>query len=335
VKVLLRADASSTQGTGHLSRCLVLAEKYKSRGDQVAISGNFSGISWINQRIKNLEIDVHESRESEINFTFIESFNPSLVILDSYLFHPEATKEIFEKYKTMAIADSATSEYWAHFYLNQNLGQASIPQDSPVGNRGIYLTGEKYALIRSDIKKARDVYNFNSARSNRLFVILGGANLGEYSNIEEFLLELSSKFSITLVGNSDNFSEKSRTRLLAKKEIAFIGYSPTIAWEILNSDVVLSAAGSTVLELLCIGVPSAFFPVAKNQEPIVEAIMSMEIGKVMFTKLGDAFGLRNFEQIVELFENTELRRHFTTKARGLVDGKGVDRIVEFIDNNLH
>jgi len=94
-----------------------------------------------------------------------------------------------------------------------------------------------------------------------------------------------------------------------------------------EADLCVTAGGGTCWEIACVGVPMLIATLAENQVSSVEAL----------TKVGCAISLGAVDTLTtpvitsavwNLLCDDERRRHMMDKGRGLVDGKGVTRIVE-------
>ena len=88
----------------------------------------------------------------------------------------------------------------------------------------------------------------------------------------------------------------------------------------------VSAAGTTTVELACVGVPMALVPVVPNQEAgyrrLVDAGVALGLGSVDDLRAGVALAA-----LRRLAGDADLRDHLASRGRGLVDGRGGERIV--------
>ena len=95
-------------------------------------------------------------------------------------------------------------------------------------------------------------------------------------------------------------------------------------------DIAITAGGSTMYELSAIGVPMISFSFVDNQEKIVETFYQKKItcyGGNYLTE-GDLMPGRIVEHMTELMQSRELREHYSSLERHLVDGNGASRIAE-------
>mgnify|MGYP004459473051 FL=1 len=99
-----------------------------------------------------------------------------------------------------------------------------------------------------------------------------------------------------------------------------------------ESEVALSAGGSTLYELCAMGVPVIAFSFAENQERLVQTFVKRGIAQYggNYRKDGNKMIQNTIAGLEMLLEDENLRAEYRKKARTLVDGKGADRIAEAI-----
>lgn len=99
-----------------------------------------------------------------------------------------------------------------------------------------------------------------------------------------------------------------------------------------ESEVALSAGGSTLYELCAVGVPVIAFSFAENQERLVQTFVKRGIAQYggNYRTDGNKMIQNTIAGLETLLEDKNLRTEYRKKARTLVDGKGADRIAEAI-----
>jgi spore coat polysaccharide biosynthesis predicted glycosyltransferase SpsG len=102
-----------------------------------------------------------------------------------------------------------------------------------------------------------------------------------------------------------------------------------------KADVVFSAAGTSVLDLSCIGIPSIYMSIAENQNPAIRAIDDLGLG---LTIKGGINSRKFKDEIVEFINacafDQELRENLFTNSQKFVDGNGAQRVVSAITGHL-
>lgn len=102
---------------------------------------------------------------------------------------------------------------------------------------------------------------------------------------------------------------------------------------LMESDIVISAAGSTVYEASSIGVPMVVFYFAENQRQGAEALAACtEITNAgCFAEEGSAVADRIREAVRRCISDSAYRERLCQQETALIDGRGAHRIAEQIE----
>jgi RimJ/RimL family protein N-acetyltransferase len=106
--------------------------------------------------------------------------------------------------------------------------------------------------------------------------------------------------------------------------------TPDLPSLLASADLVVSAAGVTLLELCCIGTPAALVQIADNQAAGYTAAVTQGVAAGLGTDPRD-----HVPTLRTLLEHPEARKALSTKAMTTVDGQGADRILAAIETALH
>ena len=108
--------------------------------------------------------------------------------------------------------------------------------------------------------------------------------------------------------------------------------TPKIENLLAKADVVFSAAGTSVLDISCIGIPSMYISIAENQKAAIDSINELELGVTVRSDLGnDLLGWQILEAINACLFDQQLRDSVFTNSQKLVDGLGAKRVVQYIE----
>lgn len=101
---------------------------------------------------------------------------------------------------------------------------------------------------------------------------------------------------------------------------------------LLQSDVVITATGSTIYEVSSLGVPMIVFYFAENQRQGAEALGTLTdiVNAGCFATAPDAVAARVRETLKRCIINREYRELLYRQERALIDGKGAHRIAEHL-----
>lgn len=331
MKVLFRADASASIGTGHVMRCLALGQAVKEAG------GDCSFIIRMDQpgivdRIRREGFGVWELKDGNDpagTLALLQREHPDWVVLDGYDFGIALQRAVVSAgYRLLVIDDLAHQDrYHADAVLNQNAGAERLSYR--IADRTRLLLGPQYAVLRREFRSFRDTVREYPPRAHNLLVTMGGSDPAN-STLSVFaaLDELNEPMSVrAVVGASNphlaslhNAAERSRHRievLTGVEEMA-----PLMAW----ADLAVSAGGTTVWELACMGVPSLLCIIAQNQEPSVQEMERQGLVRSLGW-LKDRSAREITSAIEALAGDQELRRTQSSRLRAFVDGQGAGRII--------
>lgn len=196
-----------------------------------------------------------------------------------------------------------------------------------------FLLGPRYALIRDEFKALSEFHRSIADVPDSALVTLGG-------NPQVSLLESVVKTVAAELSHVDVFpgqiSQADRARFSRVPGVEVFPFDASPAHSMMTSDVAISAAGSTSLELLFFGLPSILLDVAPNQTPnadwLAEHHVAIHIPDYEASRsdvLSDALG--------EFTTDRATRDRMSEEASSLVDGHGADRVVQAMNRiaSLH
>jgi len=197
--ILFRADSSSSIGTGHIMRDLVLAKQYPDAKIIFATKKLEGNINYkINEAGYKLEI-LQSSKFEEFD-NLVQKHNVDMAIIDHY--DIEYTFEQLLKEKnpqlTLMVLDDIYEKHYCDILLNHNISADKKRYKDLVPKHCKLLCGENYTLIRDEfiIEKAKK-NRFFSKSKRTVFIAMGGS---DHSNILlKLLLIFSKKFRLVVV----------------------------------------------------------------------------------------------------------------------------------------
>jgi RimJ/RimL family protein N-acetyltransferase len=164
--------------------------------------------------------------------------------------------------------------------------------------------------------------------AGRVLVVLGGTDaLGVTGELFGVLARTGRPLQVTAVAQPDAGDDLRGRASDLGLDVDLVAPQSDLTDLMLASDLTISAAGTTVWELLCLGVPAALVCVADNQRPGYERVLTRRAA----VGLGDAGrGLdldRAAATLREVLDEAGLRRGLAAAGRRLVDGRGAWRVV--------
>lgn len=317
--LLARADASPSVGFGHVTRVGALLDAWTEAGGRACLVG--CGVSGaIRERLEGYGIEVVDGDNPSFEARFADA---AALVIDGYAFG-EAEQQRWATAKTLlAIDDLAAHPQHADLVVNQIL---DFPAEQYVTDPHTrLLLGHPYVLLRREFRQA-------SARAPdpRVVLTFGGSDPARLSaRMAAALLERCSATIQIVAGTGIDASLRAELEQLARAHAKLELHVDVREMAALLSGAALCvcAAGTTVWEAMALSVPVVAVAVADNQRPVLAGIerrgAGLSLGWYGELELGDAAA-----QIVALLDDPERRAGLARTARGLIDGRGVDRVLD-------
>ena len=260
---------------------------------------------------------------------YIKNYNPDIVINDILNLEEDYVKEL-RKLNVLIInfedkEISVTREY-ADIVFN------SLYEDKET--RVDYYSGPKYAPIREEFRNIKE-RKINKECKNFLLTFGGSDPSGFTLKVSKVLNRIPNIKITIFLGPS--FSNREPLNDLLKyldKEKFIIKYDVEYDPEYFkDADIAIASGGNTVYELSASGVPIILL----NQNQL-----ETDRGKI-FAKYGNLINMGDgnklddetlLKTIKKLMNDYGLRKKMSKKGQELVDGNGIDRIVETIFDKL-
>ncbi|MFC7590108.1 PseG/SpsG family protein [Nonomuraea antimicrobica] len=233
------------------------------------------------------------------------------VVLDSYdLPPPTGTALRAAGTAVLAVVDGDPLGQEADLYLDQNLGAERRP--FPAQDRR--LAGARYVLLRDSVR--RRTRTPGPGGVPHVLCFFGGTDsAGVAPAWARALTATGRPFRATVV---------SPRPFEADDPITVIPPTDRLPELMAGADLVVTAAGSAVWELLHLGVPTALSWVADNQLIGYEEL----VGRGVAAGLGRAPDERAVGVLARLLADPAVREEHGRRGGGLVDGRGRERVAD-------
>lgn len=338
--LIIRADADSAMGTGHVMRCLALAQAWQDKGGKVMFVGQIASQS-LQQRIGHegfLYLEIKRSYPEPDDLQTMLSLikkdgvaDGHWVVVDGYHFTADYARNLREAGAKVVVIDDYAHQpqYQADLLLNQNLGSEEIGY--PINSDATILAGSKYVLLRREFLKQTNHAPQDTANvGNHVLVTMGGADpenvtLKVIEALEQVnLSQLEVKIVVGAANPHCHFLEKRMAQVLFKGELLYDvnNMVPLMKW----ADVAITAGGSTCWELACLGVPLLVIVVADNQKEIAKQLAEHDAA----VNLGWAHSLdveKIANSISAIIAGKSERMKLSANGKLLMDGHGVQRVI--------
>lgn len=324
---VLRADASSSIGVGHVMRSLSLGEALLDEGFGVELV-SFELAPSLQSLATSCGIEVVEltcaPRSSE-DAQFVLTRNADIVVVDGYEFSREffAALELSETPFAVIDDNAETNAKSPNAVINQNPHASASMYAHLQGNPKLLL-GLQYAMVR---KEVREVAAMNlPSREGEVFVAMGGADfLGLTAPIVEALAETGLQIRVA-VGHAN--TQRAHIQKLADQlgNVTLIEQQDYVS-SLASAHIAVLAAGSSLWETCAVGTPSIGLVVADNQFASANAAK-----KLGFTRVVDCRVRFNVDAVLHEVQSCILGG--TSAMRGAALSTGVANGASLVASEL-
>jgi UDP-2,4-diacetamido-2,4,6-trideoxy-beta-L-altropyranose hydrolase len=352
MRVAFRVDSSNAIGTGHLMRCLSLAEELRAQGAEILfVMRDLPGASLGRPEAAGFACRVlpppagsaqpgdlpHSAWLAVAQDTDAQQTLDALrgsfdwVVVDHYaldrfwhLIVRESASRI------MVIDDIADRHHDCELLLDQNLQNASDRYKGLVPQTGRILLGPRYALLRGRFTALRpEALQRPGGKLERVLVFLGGvdaagATLFSLQGIEA--AELDCLAIDVVVGPANPDLAEIRKWCGGRANTRLHEGGGELADLMLSADLSIGAAGGTAWERCCLGLPTILITIARNQQEGARALHAA--GAAVW--LGDIaeVELQQLAAVLKRFQaHPDRLQPLSVAAASLVDGDGCKRVV--------
>lgn len=367
--VVIRADANSKIGMGHVMRCLSVADALIKRGEEVLfvtaddtpvpllikkgvpyrvlhtdyadMEAELPGLLCILQ-----ELTQRAELPEEVLSRMSSQRKDIAILVDSYYVTEKYLAALKKRITTIYMDDIYAFSYPVDMLINYNIygEEMGYEKDAAFADTKLLL-GANYVPLREEfsagagyVQSRKELSlgaaNVTPAEEGGILITTGGSdsfNLAGQLLMEAMKYDALKEKEYHVVSGSLNPHIGELQALAKKHENIHIHCNVTNMAELMaESEVALSAGGSTLYELCAVGVPVIAFSFAENQERLVQTFVKRGIAQYggNYRTDGNKMIQNTIAGLETLLEDKNLRTEYRKKARTLVDGRGAERIAE-------
>jgi UDP-2,4-diacetamido-2,4,6-trideoxy-beta-L-altropyranose hydrolase len=358
MRIVFRVDSSAQMGSGHLMRCLTLANALRRRGAVIFfVSRLHKG-----NLIEKLEMEgycVHKLSMSLDTSDYLKDYETWLgaslaqdidetlnvlgdecfdwLIVDHYSLGKtweQAVRVVTDK--IMVIDDLADREHDCDILLDQNYFGLGTERRyvSWISASTRTLLGPHFALLQPEYAKLHLSVMPTDGVVRRILVFFGNSDSNNQTN--KVLKALSSPelshILVDVVVGSNHPAPLALEQQAAMRREVFLHYDcPTLAELMMQSDFVIGAGGATTWERMCLGKPSLVISIADNQRELSQHL-ALDGYHVLLENTEGITSETWLQAITRLIKAPSDIEKMAKKSSQLVDGLGLNRVVELIEN---
>lgn len=312
--ILFRADSSSTIGTGHIMRDLVLAEQFKDANITFATQ-NLPGN--INHKIeeKSYKLEVLGSNDIEEVIELIKKHAIDMIVIDHYGIDNNYEKALKDKTGVkIFILDDTYEKHHCDILLNHNVYGNAEKYRGLVPENCELRCGADYTLLRDEFIQEKQKPKKVSSKKHQknVLIAMGGA---DHSNINIEILKVLASFSDVHVHvvttNANAHLQELKEYVRNRPDITLHININQIAKLMHEADFAIATPSVTLNELFYMELPFIAIKTAENQKELYQYLAE------------------NDYLVLEKFDTSELNN----KLEELIGSLKIE-LVNFVDLSL-
>lgn len=338
-RLYIRADANQTIATGHLMRCLSIADAMKKGGvDTVFITADCDGSNLISTRgyhqivlescWSNMEQELPQLKK------LIQQEHIEMLLVDSYYVTPLYMEELKRETTIVYIDDlpdyDRVTTYPCHVLVNYSAYADTFPYAENYGNTKLLL-GCAYTPLREQFSNIPP-HTISDSVTEALVMTGGTDNFHMGEQIIQRLTNLYPNIHFILISGGMNKALPTLQKLTEKiPNFSLLVNVSNLSDYMQKADIAITAGGTTLYELCACGAPSISFSFADNQLRNVHAFdrkkaipyagdlrdMSSEAEKT-YAKLEEIFS--------DFVKNKNMREEYSRKMQSIVTTSTTERL---------
>lgn len=327
--IYIRTDMNSIIATGHVMRCLAIADAAKSMGEFVTFILADDQAAELIKKHGHQMIIMHtpwNDMESELPVMerLAKEYKIDRILVDSY----QVTKRYLEclsKLMRVFYMDDLNAfyypvsniicyaNYWEKFQYCERYPKSKL------------FLGTEYVPLRAEFSEC--IRKKINLKVEKLLLLSGGTDHYQVLNRILEMLDINRYSQINVFCGKYNMQYREmKEKNRAYKNVHINKAVPDIKRYMSDADLAISAGGTTLYELCAVGTPAISYAVADNQLDNVKKFQ--EDGVIDYA--GDVRRddvIRYIRKYLKIYDmDQEMRQEKSRKMQKLVDGKGAWRI---------
>lgn len=335
-KIAIRADGNSTLGMGHLMRCLSVAKVLQKQADCVFLVAQEEAGHFVEEKGFCCEVlgtdYLHMEAELPLINKMQEQYDFSLLLADSYQCTQKYLDAWMEYCPVYRMDDTGEAQLQTNGLINYNIYGKELPYTEWCNVNMKLLLGAEYAPVKEAFLQTPYVVR---EQVKRILITMGGSDSLNIAGAlcEKLLAEVSQGIELQVIcGRFNPHLEMLRQLENREPRVEVLVDVPDMWNKMAQTDLAISAAGSTMYELSAMGVPTVCCYYVENQRRIAEGF-AKEVG---ILNAGDYTADESsvLDKIVRevnlLVTSYERRSSLSQQMKRVTDGNGAERIAAYL-----
>lgn len=352
MRLVFRTDSGARIGSGHMVRCLTLANELRERGsDIVFVTREHDG--HLAERVESAGHPVHrlppptaegaarvgyagwlgvtQTQDADETRAVVGRDGADWIVVDHYAIDAEwetalrpAARRIF------AIDDLANRRHECDALLDQGYyGTATASRyDTRTPAQSRRLLGPRYALLHPEYERLHDAREPRGRDVQRVVVFFGGSDPTDETGkaIDALTRGVLAALDVDVVLGANHPDPAGvRARAASRPRTTVHTNLPTLAGLLARADLAIGAGGATTWERCCLGLPSIVAIQAENQAASTLAMVSG--GYQRLAGNGRSPSVADWQEAIEtLLRDPAALKTMRDNSAALTDGRGAKRV---------
>jgi UDP-2,4-diacetamido-2,4,6-trideoxy-beta-L-altropyranose hydrolase len=315
-------------------RCIALAQVWQDAGGQ-AVFAMADATTAVEERLRE-EFEVVRAiaqpgtgADAQGTAELAHHYGASWLVVDGYQFGAEY-QAILKScgLKILFIDDNGHAQHYsADFVLNQNPHASENFYSSRDASTRLML-GPRFAMLRREFTPWRGWNREIPQIARRVLVTMGGSDPDNVTErVLRTILAVPSLNATVVVGGSNPHLPQLRELVAgAQQNVQLVENVPNMPELMAKTDVAVSGAGTTSLEMCFLGLPPLLIVLADNQRSAAGELNRRGTA----INLGEGRDLQPctlLPHLTRLVNSPDTRKAMSERGRELVDGYGAERVL--------
>jgi UDP-2,4-diacetamido-2,4,6-trideoxy-beta-L-altropyranose hydrolase len=285
--ILFRTEASQSMGTGHLMRCLALAEICMELGRKaIFVMNECPGALKTRVTATGAElVMINDGADATQLFALIKQLQPTGIVIDGYHFNEHYRQSLSAYGLPVVTMDDGTTQHPLHADVVVNVSPLAKTEDYiTIAASARLLLGPSYVSLRSEFRHGKKSIETTPPKDQRVLITFGGSDpLGLTLPIVVALLDQLPEQVILDVVVGGAVADDDRIDQLAihhANRILLHKNTSAMAELMQRATMAIAAAGSTLWELTYLAIPTIAVVVADNQAVMLRSPLSDWFGTI-------------------------------------------------------
>lgn len=373
MRLCFRVDASLQIGTGHVMRCLTLAEVFQKAGAQchfisrahpghlldhirqrgfslTVLPMNPSESAPKQQRVEGSALVAHADwlgcdwlTDAEQTRVALIEHQPDWLVVDHYALDQGWEHALQANYrKLMVIDDLADRPHQCDLLLDQNLGRQMADYENLVPADCKLLVGPHYALLRPEFAALR-AYSLQRRLQpvlKNILITMGGVDQPNATGrvlrvLKHCRLPGDCRITVVMGAQAPWLTQVQALAQDMPWTTQVLVNIHDMAQYMADSDLSIGAAGGTSWERCCLGLPSLMIVLADNQKNGAQALQVAKAAQL----LGSLSDIEmKLPLAIHALSSTDaskyILREMSAAAAGLTEGVGPHQVLEIMQESM-